>query len=318
MEINLAYVAERDTDFALIREMIISKKVRELFLNKVGVEGELIKIFHSLSQEEQEGKVGESDIVFIFEEKNRRKFAIFVEDKIATSQQPRQCERYNIRALKLKEKEKFDRYFVILFAPQNYINTKASTLLYETYVSHDEIIDICCDALDKKIFIESCKVYQGKNKIVDKNITLFWNELIDYVKKFPQINFTKKKIDRGPNSLWPEFTTNVKGLTIYYKSDRNIIDLTFSNMANKRVVIKNIIDKLNIDIDDYIIDDANKSLVIRKILPSQRKINFRRPFKDQLENIDHCLYEIIKLIKIANVIGNAGYSSFPTYDVIKN
>ena len=46
MDFELAYIAERDTDFALMREASLSKDVQNLFLRKVGESGTLVKIIH--------------------------------------------------------------------------------------------------------------------------------------------------------------------------------------------------------------------------------------------------------------------------------
>ena len=119
MEYTLPYIEERDTDFAIMREMQNSKEVQDLFFKTVKDSGKLLKTFHSLVQEEEPGKYGESDIVFIFQKDNGSKFAIFVEDKINADAQPQQKDRYDKRAELLKAEGWFDTFYVVLCAPDS-------------------------------------------------------------------------------------------------------------------------------------------------------------------------------------------------------
>ena len=310
MEFELAYIAERDTDFALMREMSLSREVQNLFLKEVGESGILVKVFHSLVEEEKAGKFGESDVVLIFQRPDMSLFAIYVEDKVAASAQPEQRSRYDLRASKLEAKLGLNGHHVVLFAPQQYLD-KDSSKEYKKQVSHESIINLCVDELDKQVFIDSCKVKQrGKNKI-DFAITDFWNDLIDYIDdKYPDLLFTKDKIDRGPRSGWPEFGTNVNSIRVVYKSNINVIDLTFNKMAGKRNDIITIFEKIGIDLDDRYFIDVTGSLALRKNLPSILKTDFRKPFDTQKDKINKIIDEVCNMVEIVKKIGNSKYSSF--------
>ena len=309
MEFELAYIAERDTDFALMREMSLSNEIQNLFLKKVGESGILVKVFHSLVEEEKAGKFGESDVVFIFQRPDDSCFAILIEDKVAASAQPEQRERYELRALKLETKLGLRGHYVVLFAPQKYLD-KASSKKYELQVSHESIINLCVDDLDKRVFIDSCKVKQGGKKQIDYEITIFWNNLIDYIDEFyPDLLFTKDKIDRGPRSGWPEFGTSVSGIRVVYKSDINVIDLTFDKMAGKRNEVITIFENMGIDLDDRYFKDISGSLALRKNLPTSLKTDFRKPFNNQKDKINKIVNEVYKMIEIVKRIGNSKYSS---------
>ena len=180
MDFELAYIAERDTDFALMREASLSKDVQNLFLRKVGESGTLVKIIHSLTQEEEPGKVGESDVVLIFERPDKSRFAIFVEDKIAASAQPRQRKRYELRAPKLETELGLKGHYVVLFAPKKYLD-KETSQDYKLQISHESVVDLCVDELDKKVLNDSCKVKQhGKTQIdqTNNNISVGQSEAI--------------------------------------------------------------------------------------------------------------------------------------------
>ena len=309
MDFELAYIAERDTDFALMREASLSKDVQNLFLRKVGESGTLVKIIHSLTQEEEPGKVGESDVVLIFERPDKSRFAIFVEDKIAASAQPRQRERYELRAPKLETELGLKGHHVVLFAPKKYLD-KETSQGYTLQISHESVADLCVDELDKKVLSDSCKVKQHGKTQIDYQITDFWNHLIDYIGDYhADLAFTKDKVDRGPNSYWPEFGTSLKGVAVVYKSDQNVVDLTFNKMATKRINIITIFETIGIDSGDRYFTDVGESLALRKNLLDDAKIDFRKPFDAQKDNVDKVIDEVRKMVEMAKKIGNSKYSS---------
>ena len=93
MKYTFESVIERDADFAIINAFSRNKKVRELFLNKIGRDdGEIKEVYHSLVQQEEGYGIGESDIVLVLEDKNGA-FGIMIEDKINADAQPNQRER---------------------------------------------------------------------------------------------------------------------------------------------------------------------------------------------------------------------------------
>ena len=309
MEFELAYIAERDTDFALMREISLSTEVQKLFLKKVDEEGTLVKVFHSLVQEEKAGKFGESDVVFIFRRPDKSCFALLIEDKVAASAQPEQRERYELRASKLEKKLGLKGHYIILFAPQKYLD-KESSKKYDLQISHESIAALCVDELDKQVFVGSCKVKQSGKKQIDYEITDFWNNLIDYIdEEYPDLQFNKDKVDRGPRSGWTEFGTSINSIRVVYKSNLNVIDLTFYKMAGKRNDVIPIFEKLGIDFGDSYFKDVTGSLALRKNLPSSLKTDFRKPFDSQKDKMHKIIDEVCKMVEMVKIIGNSKYSS---------
>ena len=72
MEIVISKIEEKDTDFAIIRSFVENEEVRKLFFDKIGKHGSLVKVFHSLMDSESDGHMGESDIIFICENKKEK------------------------------------------------------------------------------------------------------------------------------------------------------------------------------------------------------------------------------------------------------
>ena len=301
----MAYIAERDTDFALMREINLSSEVQQLFLEKVNEKGSLLKVLHSLVEEEQAGKLGESDVVLVFERPNETRFAIFVEDKIAASPQPEQRERYELRAVKFVEKMKLDRHYVVLFAPQEYLNREPSRK-YDLRISHESVADLCIDELDKQVFIDSCKAKQSAKKRIDLQITGFWNETIDYIgEHHKDLLFKSKKVDRGPNSKWLEFGTSIKSIKIIYKNDQNVVDLTFNRMAGKRSDVIAVFEEMHVDLGDRYFFDTSASLALRKDLHRDLQIDFRKTFESQKGKMESIIDEVYKMAEMIKKIGNS-------------
>ena len=108
MKHTFRYLVERDADFAIINAFEKNKEVRKLFLSGYrDLNSIIIETRHSFMQQEVGYGYGESDIIFILEDK-KGKYAIFIEDKINADAQPSQRERYEIRAKQLKSKGDFE------------------------------------------------------------------------------------------------------------------------------------------------------------------------------------------------------------------
>ena len=228
MEIKFYNIEEKDTDFSIIRSFIENERVRDLFYKQIGISGSIVKIYHSLIDKESDGHDGESDIVIICENNNER-FAIFIEDKIAADPQPSQCKRYIDRAEVLKVKEGYNKYFIFLCAPKTYLDTDKAKG-YNYTVSHEQIAELLDDdSFDKAVLnfaVDEKK--QGYSPIRDDLVTNFWDCLYLHIKKYyPSLDITKRNGSRGSKAYWPTIKTNIKGLVIRWKTNKNIIDLEF-------------------------------------------------------------------------------------------
>ena len=297
-------VSERDTDFAIVRAFIKSKNVRELFFSKIHKQGKLIKVYHSYTQDDFEGHVGESDIIFIFKDKFDKKFAIFIEDKVAADPQPSQRERYSIRARALGQEEGFgDDYYVFLCAPNSYLKTDKAKAYKQNTVSHEDIMMFVDNELDKKVFKESCNPDIQKHASINDDPTLdFWKKLEKYIKENSNILKIRKQKDiKGRDSKWVTFPiTAVKGLSLIWKSDQNVIDLEFSGMANKKDEVIKMLPK--IDGERMFLEKTSGSLALRKYLGEENHVFFNKPFEEQIAKIDVCIKEAEELRVIANYV----------------
>ena len=309
MEIKFANIEERDTDFAIIRAFKNNSKVRELFFKQINRSGELVKIFHSLIQKESDGHDGESDIVFICKDE-QGPYAIFIEDKIAADPQPNQCGRYKDRA-EIYKGEEYQEAFIFLCAPKAYLNSDKADG-YERKVAHEDIKALVEDDLDKEIFKNSIDPKKQKyTPIKSDAVTEFWGYLIDYIETFfPELEWKTSKKIRGSKSLWPTFSVSpIKGLSIIWKSDQNVVDLEFSGMADHRDYLFDLLK--TVGVNKPLIEKTGKSLVLREPLPKNSKVFFDKPFDKQKPNVKECLKAALKLRKIADKIVREGVCCFP-------
>ena len=309
--ITFSNIEERDTDFAIIRSFVNDENVRKLFFGKVNRSGELIKVYQSKTQTEEDGHQGESDIIFICEDK-QGKFAIFVEDKIAAGPQPRQRERYDDRAKSLgKEEEYGDNYFVVLCAPKAYIDTNKADG-YEIRISHEEIMSCLENGVDKTVFEYSIdEKRQGYTVVKDNAVSDFWDNLYQYIKdhSLKRLQINEVNGPRGSKAGWPIFKTNVKGLVIRWKTDRDYIDLEFKSMANNIEFLTNLLKKIGEE--DKRLETTKKSMSIRIYTDKNGKVDFHKPFNKQIKQIKYCLHIVDDLQKIANKIKYENIDSFP-------
>lgn len=302
-------IEEKDTDFAIIKSFITNEKVRKLFFDQIKNEGKIIKIYHSLMQKESDGHDGESDIVIICEN-DKERFAIFIEDKIAADPQPNQRARYDDRAVLFRDTEKYNHYYVFLCAPKAYLDT-AKSEGYRYIVPHEEISSLLSkDEFEKFVFdFSTNEKKQGYTPIKNNGVTEFWKKLYKYVDKYPRLDINKTTTPRGTNANWPAFKTQITGLRIVWKSDRNYIDLEFSGMAEQREEFSSLIKKLNLT--DYQPVVTGKSLSLRTMVPYDKPVDFHIPFDNQINNIDYALSQINELYKISDLIFYESIRKFP-------
>ena len=302
-DIIFADVTEHDTDLAIIRSFLDYQSVRNLFFSQIKRTGEVTKVYHSLSQTESDGHTGESDIVIICSDGNK-KFAIFIEDKIAADPQPSQRRRYDDRAMLLSDLEGYDKYYVFLCAPVAYLGT-AKADGYSHTVSHEQICELLNkDDMSRNIFDFSCnEKKQGYNPIKNNAVTEFWGNLYKHVREnYSDLDINELTSPRGSNATWPAFKTCIKGVRIVWKSDlkRNSMDLEFAGMADKPEVFNRIIRDAGATKYKPILTSKSRSLTIK--LPESQNVSFNRPFNDQLENINRFLDIALEYNELAKKI----------------
>lgn len=308
IEIVLSSIQEKDADFAIIRSFCDEPKVRELFFKQINRSGKLFKVYHSKSQQESDGHMGESDIIFILNDGNK-KFAIFIEDKIAANPQPNQSGRYKDRANLLGDEEGFGReYFVFLCAPKQYIESEKSAG-YDHFVSYENIVNVLPnDSFDGEILNFALKE-KSKGYVLIKNdkVTSFWMNLANkYVpENYPDLKMPKVTGPKPSKSVWPTFKSGIKNVSIIWKSDQNCVDLEFSG-ANKPEHKTKFLEKISkIDCGTFMLSETGESISLSASYSSIYKVDFKKDFMSQINNINVALNLALELRKLCNEIMKA-------------
>ena len=288
-------VLERDIDLYIINRFINDVKFKDLFLKPIKcTDYNVSKCIHSYSDED-----GESDITIILDNK-KEKIGLLIEDKISAIAMPNQYSRYKLRGDKLVSDGTFNKYYIFIVAPADYLSSNIEAQKYDYKISYENILeqikgDIYGESLIKEAIKEKKK---GYSVIENKPVTQFWNKYYNLVEnKYPMLSIKRHDTSRGSNACWPIFITPIRGIMIYHKSNKGYVDLTFPGLADKYfevyAVVKNELD------DNTTLQTTSKSLAIRINVP---KLNFKGDFDEQIEQVNECLDAIFKLHNLTGKI----------------
>jgi hypothetical protein len=232
---------ERDIDVLLAEEFAVSPQFVLWFLQRTQkfkhAQASVAEVNISKSD-----SLGESDLVVILERESGGKFALFIEDKVDAPLQPRQEERYRLRADHGVQKGQFDDYEVILCAPEVYIAQLNDLEFIDSRVSYEEIAGFfrSCDPSDRRQtyrarFIETAipKNASMWERRDDRLTNLLWNAAYEIAhNEYRELQMKPLKLTK--DSTWINFRTSdmptmPQRIYVSFKGDRGEMDLTFTN-----------------------------------------------------------------------------------------
>ena len=288
MEFSIEKVCERDIDLYIINKFLNDSKFKELFLKKINCKNyQVCKCLHSFADEN-----GESDITIILENDNR-KIGLLIEDKINAIAMPKQYERYILRAEKQKHEGLFDDYYIFIIAPKSYIDSNTEAKKYDNKISYEEILDyISGDVYGESLIKEAIEVKKKRYGVIEnKAVTLFWQKYYEMVEnKFNDLKLNINGGARGSKACWPVFFTPIPNIHIIHKSNKGFLDLTFRMVSQYKFQVYDIVK--NVLKENMTFHKTGKSLAIRIYVP---KIDFKKDFEEQEENVIKCLEEVKKM-----------------------
>lgn len=296
IEFIIERVSERDIDLFIINKFMNDDNFKKIFLEKINKEKyDVVSCIHSYKDND-----GESDITIILSN-SEEKIALLIEDKINAIAMPNQRKRYDYRGDKGIKEGKYNKYYVFIIAPKDYLSNNTEAKKYENQISYEEILDCLCDT-DKygKALLNNTLEEKKKGYVIqeDTKVTKFWEDYYKYVDtNYKELNIRKYSGARGSNAWWPGFQTPVKYVWINHKSDRGYIDLSFPGVGDYYNEIANILDgKLD---EDMSIVRTSKSMSIRIKVPIVR---FNESFEKYTEEIKICLDSVVRLQKLLSKI----------------
>lgn len=291
MEVVFEKVLERDIDLLLINKFANDTNFVDFFQGKFGLSGYHVeKVEHSLTDNN-----GESDIT-IFLSNSKEVVGLLIEDKIDACAMPNQKYRYELRGKKGLEQKKYDKFFVCIVAPFDYLQTNAEAQKYRYQISYEELLNILNNDLFAKGLIEKAIEEKKRGYIVieDENVTEFWSFYYKYIKeKYPRLKVKEISGPRGRNASWPQIQTPMKNVTIIHKSDRGFLDLTFRGVANYYRDFMSCVKKFLED--DMTVCRTGKSLSVRLNVP---KINFKNNFNECVSDLEIVFSSANRLLEL--------------------
>lgn len=135
----VAKIAERDVDLVVLEELHVSPAFAE-FVTSLAygrpIFGSTVTAIHSV----EDGTLGESDLVFVFDSNEGQRLALLIENKVSAPAQPAQAERYRKRGEKGKKQNLWDDFLSVVIAPKKYLKGTQGTDDYGAEISYEELM----------------------------------------------------------------------------------------------------------------------------------------------------------------------------------
>lgn len=301
-------ISEKDMDILFLEEFIASEDFADLFLRCTGLRGaHIIETEHSKVDVEY----GESDLTVIVE-KNGKRHALLIEDKIDAVAMPEQANRYFERGkLGISEGE-YESFDVFIVAPTKYLKENLEAQHYPNQVSYEEIAEFFSKQTEPRYIFKHKMIMQAMHKQKtgyqvkeNKQVTEFWEAYIDFQREnYPSLWLSMRKGAKGSKSSWAYFKTTDKNVWIYHKCEKGFIDLTFDGLGDKISELEEIINNCNINLNAEGVGlvKTGKAAALRKFVPI---VNVKEPFTEQTEKIAQCFQTVEQLNSLAKIINNA-------------
>lgn len=302
-------ILEHDMDMLILEEFACSAEFTKIFLNKIGVDDAKVLLTW---QSKTDAELGESDMTIVFE-RNDKKIALLIEDKIDAIAMPEQPARYVLRGNKGVTDGEYDTYYIFIVAPQEYLEKNEKAKEYPNCVSYEEIRDYFEKLNDTRSSFKLAQINlaiekqkNGYQVVKNALVTDFWNKYVEYKNQnFPKLNLIVNNDTKPTNGIWTYFRTINKDMLIYHKSDKGYVDLTLNGKADKQEKIKIILTSIveNYYEQGYEVVKTGKSCAIRIKVPV---VNFSEPFETQKEFIAQAFSAVEKLYALSIKLDLAG------------
>ena len=222
---------------------------------------------------------------------------------------PRQSERYTLRGQKGIEHGDYNRFFVFIIAPKQYLANNTEAQKYPYQIEYEAILDYFEKLNDlrssfkiQQIRFAIDKQKKGYQVEKDDQVTDFWLKYSEYQKAhYPDLILLYNGEIKGSNARWPRFNTVSDLLYILHKTEQGYADLTFDNCAGKMVQLEQLLsetvpDYLN---EGYLIRKTGKSAAIRINTPN---LDLHNPFAEQVQEVNTSLQAVQKLSELVKIL----------------
>jgi len=227
---------ESEIDFLIIEELFSNLDFQKWLISKLNLEEnfKFVGAWKSFN-----GRYGECDVAteFII---NGKRVMILIENKIYSSEQPQQAERYHKTGNDLIKNKGINKYITCLLSPNIYFKEDAPMKLYEHKISYEELLDWFKNQANserikfKQMVIQNGikRARTGYQRITDENTNKFYNYYENIAREIhPELEYKKPKEVASGNS-WIRFNPKIfpSKITIIHKARQGYIDLQISDM----------------------------------------------------------------------------------------
>lgn len=316
IECEFSNILERDMDMLLLEEIVSSEEFLQIFLSKIGIaDANIFFVEHS----KKDNELGESDLTVLFEHRTE-KIALLIEDKIDATAQPEQASRYIDRGDKGLADGNYDKYYIFIVAPKEYLDTNEEARKYPYSISYEEILNYYKSRDDNRSAFKASQIERaikkkekGYQPVVNDGVSDFWEKYVAYQQNYyPELMLASSAGKKGSAATWPRFRTNIRGLYILHKSEKGYIDLTFESAKDRISEIDELIKSTFGGYEEIGISIVitSKSVALRMVAPI---LDFKLPFEEQRSKVEGC-FTVIKsmadlakrldTVKVINILGD--------------
>lgn len=213
----------------------------------------------------------------------------------------KQYDRYKLRAKSQMKEGLFDSYYIFIIAPKQYLDSNNEAKKYDYKISYEEILKHIKGDKFGEVLIDMAIEEKKKGYSVVENtaVTNFWKKYYELVERnYDMLNIKIHDGARGSNACWPIFSTPIKYIQIFHKSDRGVVDLTFPGLARYRLEVDDLIGE-KVNEMGALLKPTGKSLSVRIKVPI---ISFKSDFEKQRDKVIKCLNAIKKLQELIKEI----------------
>ena len=274
MEITISGVCERDMDLFLIEELSSDIELLGWLFNRCGLGQPVFdktRILHSAVAGN-----GESDIEVHSTCEDAQRVILLIENKVGAAFQPRQAERYQIRAQNYRSNGTAENAVTLLFAPSVYIDGKGGNQGFDYSLSYEELAQKVAlhegeepRKVYKRTLLQAAanKSRNGYAGVMDDNASRFWHRYWEICEGMEPSLEMKEPTGNPTGSTFLQFPSHrlPKNLSIWHKFDRGFVELNLKGWGSRvhelRTLTEGLLDS------DMTVNQTSKSAVIRLQVP---------------------------------------------------
>lgn len=282
-------IRERDVDLILLEELSTDNSFCEWFISELDFP--ILTSVNGAWRSISAFGLGETDILFSYNS-NDQKIFVLIENKLDTSFQNEQLNRYIKRADEYLTKKECDNAFVILIAPKHYCenqNNFDNYITYETIANKLESVGTKRNLFKSNLLhIATEKLRRGYQPVNSIPVQNFWHSYYQYKEEnYPSLIMKKPNVVPH-NSDWPMlYDDKLKNVIFYHKLAIGYVDATFKGFSAKvEIKIKEIIPTW------AKFQKHDKSFSIRVFTGN---IDRTKEFNKQIENVENGLNNIVQI-----------------------